>query len=180
MGMPRRIKLTTKLSVDELERRYRSASEGTERSHWQLLWLLAQGQPAYTVAQMTGYSAYWIGQVARRFNEEGAAALVDHRKAPHWRASHAHPRMLLPTDEDLEELRTALLGPAPHEDVWNSRTVAAWLSARLGRRVSANAGLYYLRLLDFTPQTPRPRHAKAASPEEQAIFKKTWRPRRRR
>jgi hypothetical protein len=39
--MPRHIKLSTKLSVDELERRYRSASEGTERSHWHILWLLA-------------------------------------------------------------------------------------------------------------------------------------------
>ena len=179
MGMPRRIKLTTNLSVDEFERRYRSAGDGTERSHWHLLWLLAQGHPAYAVAHMTGYSAYWIGHVARRFNEEGAAALVDHRKAPHWQARHPHRRRLLSTPEELEELRQALLGRAPQGDVWNSRTVAAWLSARVGRRVSTNAGLYYLRLLDFTPQTPRPRHAKAASPEEQTAFKKSWRPRRR-
>jgi hypothetical protein len=64
--------------------------------------------------------------------------------------------------------------------VWNSRTVAAWLSARVGRRVSAPTALRYLRLLDFTPQAPRPRPAKAASPEEQTAFKKTWRPKRRR
>jgi hypothetical protein len=64
--MPRHIKLSTKLSVDELERRYRSAGEGTERSHWQIRWLLAQGQRAYVAAKMTGYSAYWIGRIARR------------------------------------------------------------------------------------------------------------------
>jgi hypothetical protein len=45
-GMPGRIKLTTKMSVDELEHRYRRASEGTERSHWHIIWLLAQGHPA--------------------------------------------------------------------------------------------------------------------------------------
>jgi transposase len=177
MGMPRRIKLSTNLSVDELERRYRSAGEGTARSHWHLLWLLAQGHPAYHVAQMTGYSAYWIGRIARRFNEEGAAALVDHRKTPHWRARHPHPQTLLSTPQDLEELRAALLGPAPHNDVWNSRTVAVWLSARVGRPVSQDAALHYLHLLDFTPQAPRPRHTKAASPEERAAFKKTWKPR---
>jgi transposase len=175
--MPRRIKLTTKLSVDELERRYRSASEGTERSHWHILWLLAQGHPAYEVAQMTGYSAYWIGRVARRFTEEGAAALVDHRKSPHWRARRPHPGTLLSTPDELEELRQALLGPAPQNDVWNSRTVAAWLSARVGRPVSQDAALRYLHLLDFRPQAPRPRHTKAASPEERAAWKKSWKPR---
>jgi transposase len=175
--MPRRIKLSTKLSVDELERRYRSAGEGTARSHWHLLWLLAQGHPAYRVAQMTGYSAYWIGRVARRYNEEGAAALVDHRKTPHWRASHPHSRTLLPTEEDLEELRAALMAPAPQDGGWNSRTVAAWLSARAGRRVSQDTALHYLHLLDFTPQAPRPRHTKAANPEERAAWKKSWRPR---
>ena len=175
--MARRIKLSTKLSVDELERRYRRASEGMERSHWQLLWLLAQGHPAYEVAQMTGYSAYWIGQVARRFNEEGADGLVNHRRRSHRPARRPDPRTLLPREEDLEELRAALVGPAPQEDVWNSRTVAAWLGARAGRRVSAQAALHYLRLLDCTPQTPRPRHTKAASPEERAAWKKSWKPR---
>jgi transposase len=178
--MPRRIKLTTNLRVDEFERRYRSAGDGTERSHWHILWLLAQGHPAYAVASMTGYSAYWIGRVARRFNEEGAAALADHRKRSHRNARRPDPRTILSTPEDLAELRAALLGPAPQDDVWNSRTVAAWLSARVGRPVSHDAALRYLHLLDFTPQAPRPRHAKAASQEEQTAWKKSWRPRRRR
>jgi transposase len=170
--MARRIKLTTKLSVDELERRYRSASEGMERSHWQIIWLLKQGHPAYEVAQMTGYSAYWIGQVARRFNDEGEEGLVNHRKR-----SRPSPHALLATPQQLDELRAALVGPAPQGDVWNSRTVAVWLSARAGRPVSTHAALHYLHLLNFTPQAPRPRHTKAASPEERATFKKTWRPR---
>src|SRR5262249_54619256 len=175
--MARRIKLSTTLSVDELERRYRRASEGMERRHWQLLWRLAQGHPAYQVAPMTGYSAYWIGQVARRFNEEGEDGLLNHRRRAHRPARRPDPRTLLPTEADREEWRQALVGPAPQNDVWNSRTVAAWLSTRAGRRVSAQAAVHYLRLLDFTPQAPRPRHTKAATPEERATWKKTWRPR---
>jgi transposase len=170
--MARRIKLTTKLSVDELERRYRRASEGMERSHWQIIWLLAQGHPAYVVAQMTGYSAYWIGQIARRCNDEGEEGLVNHRTI-----SRPSPHALLSTPEHLDELRAALAGPAPQDDVWNSRTVAAWLSARAGRPVSAHAALHYLHRLDYTPQAPRPRHAKAASQEERTAWKKSWRPR---
>lgn len=170
--MARRIKLTTKLSVDELERRYRSASEGMERSHWQIIWLLKQGHPAYEVAQMTGYCAYWIGQIARRFNDEGEEGLVNHRKR-----SRPSPHALLATADELDELRSALTSPAPQGDVWNSRTVAAWLSARAGRPVSTHAALHYLHLLNYTPQAPRPRHTKAASTEERTAFKKSWRPR---
>jgi transposase len=170
--MARRIKLTTTLSVDELEKRYRSASEGMERSHWQIIWLLALGHPAYEVAKMTGYCAYWIGQVARRFNDEGEEGLLNHRKR-----SRKSPFALLGTLEALDDLRTALGGPAPQGDVWNSRTVAAWLSARAGRPVSTHAALHYLHLINYTPQAPRPRHTKAASPEERAAFKKSWRPR---
>jgi hypothetical protein len=105
---------------------------------------------------MMGYSAYWIGPLARRFNEEGETALLDHRKAPHVRP-RPNPRALLATPEQLDELRAALSGPAPQGDVWNSRTVAVWLSARVGRPVSQDAALHYLHLLDFTPPgTPAP------------------------
>lgn len=171
--MPRHIKLTTELSVAELEQRYRGAREGMERSHWQIIWLLAQGHPASAVARMTGYSAYWIGQLARRFNDEGAEGLVNHR-----RQTRANPHALLTAaNGGLEALRTALAGPAPHGDVWNSRTVAAWLSARAGRRVSPQTAWTYLRQLGWTSQVPRPRHVKAADPDAQAVFKKSSRAR---
>jgi transposase len=166
--MARRIKLTTNLSVAELERRYRRASEGMERSHWQIIWLLGQGHPAYEVAQMTGYSAYWIGQIARRFNEEGEEGLVNHRKRP-----RPSPHALLASPEQLDELRAALAGPAPQGDVWNSRTVAAWLSARADRPVSMPTAWTYLRKLNWTSQVPRPRHTKAADATQQEAFKKS-------
>jgi transposase len=110
-------------------------------------------------------------------DDEGEDGLGDHRKTPHWRASPPHAHTRLSTPAHLEELRTALLRPAPQEDGWNSRRVAAWLSARVGRGVSQDAALSSLHLLDFTPQTPRPRHTKAASPEERATGKQSWKPR---
>ncbi|MGH9542236.1 MAG: winged helix-turn-helix domain-containing protein [Terriglobales bacterium] len=164
----RRIKLATHFSVEELEQRYRQAGEGIERSHWQMIWLLAQGHPAYEVARMTGYSAYWIGQLAQRYNAEGAAALVNHR-----RQARPSPHALLTAPEGLDTLRVALAGPVPHGDVWNSRTVAAWLSARAGRQVSAQTALTYLHKLGWTPQTPRPRHVQAATTAEREAFKKS-------
>jgi hypothetical protein len=61
-----------------LERRYRGAKEPHERSWWRsghILWLLAQGRTATELAGVTGYSAYWIGQLAKRYNQQGLAGM---------------------------------------------------------------------------------------------------------
>lgn len=166
--MSRHIKLTPHLTVEELEARYRRASDGIERSHWQIIWLLAQGHRAYEVAEMTGYSAYWIGQLARRYNAAGADALRDQRHV-----TRAHRPPLLDETRGLAALRAALAGSAPHGDIWNSRTVAAWLGDWLGRPVSTQTAWMYLRKLGWTPQAPRPRHVRAATAEEQSAWEKT-------
>src|SRR5258707_15652381 len=71
--MARHIHLHPHLSVDDLERRYRAAKEPNARSWWQILWLLSQGHTAVQIAAVTGYSAYGIGQIAKRYNTEGPA-----------------------------------------------------------------------------------------------------------
>jgi hypothetical protein len=81
--MPRRIRLEPHVAVDELERRYRAAKEPHERSWWQILWLLARGHTALEVAESTGYSRYWIGQIARRYNVSGLLAICGVRRAAH-------------------------------------------------------------------------------------------------
>ena len=55
--MARRIHLHTYLRVYELERRYRSTKDPSERTWWQILWLLAQGRTATAVDGVTGYLA---------------------------------------------------------------------------------------------------------------------------
>jgi hypothetical protein len=46
------------------------------------------------------------------------------------------------------------------------------MSDYLGRPVSVKRGFDYLHRLNYSRQQPRPRHAKAASLEEQDRFKK--------
>ena len=164
--MSRRIHLATHLSVDELEERYRAAHEPHERSWWQILWLLARGQTATTIAQSTGYNRAWIGQIAKRYNAEGPAGMVNRQHTTSWRA----PRMLSAAQQ--EELRTALAGPAPDgARHWSCRAVADWMAARLGRPVQVQRGWDYLQRLKHSRQAPRPRHALAAA-EQQDSFKK--------
>ncbi len=56
--------------------------EPHERSWFQILWLLAKGQTATVIAESTGYSRYWIGQIARRYNQEGPTG-IQNRCATH-------------------------------------------------------------------------------------------------
>ncbi len=58
--MPKRITIEPHLSLDELETCYRGAKDPFERSHYQIIWLLATGRPTEEVAAVTGYSRNWI------------------------------------------------------------------------------------------------------------------------
>jgi transposase len=77
------------------------------------------------------------------------------------------------SDTQPEELRQALSGPAPDGERWTSRMVAAWMSERLRCPVAEQRGWDYLQRLGARLRQPRPRHV-AASPEEQAAFKKRF------
>jgi len=77
---PKYVCITTYLSVDELENRYRRATDPIERSHFQIIWLLAQGKRVHAVAEVTGYCSNWIRILARRYNQEGPQALADQRQ----------------------------------------------------------------------------------------------------
>jgi transposase len=163
--MGKRLQLVAHLSPEELERRYRHAAEATERSWWQILWLLARGQTVAAVADSTGYSRYWIGQIVRRYNDQGPAGMVNRR---HTRARRA-PTLL--SSAQIAELCQALAGQAPHGERWTSRQVADWMAERLGRPVPKQRGWDYLQRVKARLRQPRPRHV-AASAEEQETFKR--------
>jgi len=64
--MPKYVHIAAHLSPDELEQRYRKADNPVERSHLQMIWLLACGKNVKEVAEVTGYCANWIRQVGMR------------------------------------------------------------------------------------------------------------------
>lgn len=165
----RRLTIPPHLALDELEHRYRRAGDPVARSQWQMVWLLSGGAPTAEVARVTGYSANWVREIARRYREEGPAGIGDRR--------HGNPGAAPLLDAARQErLRAALAGPAPHGDLWTCRSVAAWMSAALGRPVGERRGWEWMRRLGFTLQRPRPREARA-DPEAQAAFKKGGSPR---
>jgi transposase len=167
--MARRIQLAPHLTVEGLGGRYRGAKDPVERSRWHVLWLLGRGLTATVVAGMTGYSAYWIGRIARRYNQRGPEGVKDLRHR-----TRQGVRLLTAAQQD--ELVAALAsGTAPEGDHWSGRTVAAWISRCLGRQVGRQLGWAYLRRLGARLRVPRPRHVDV-DPQAQADFKQHLRP----
>jgi transposase len=167
--MTQHISLELHLSIEELEGRYRSTKDPVERTRWHFLWLLARGLTATVIASITGYSAYWIGRIARRYNQHGPDGVKDLRH-------QSRPSTPLLSTAQQDELGAALAaGGAPEGDHWSGRTVAAWISQRLGRRISRQLGWAYLRRLGARLQVPRPRHVHA-DPQAQAAFTQRLRP----
>ena len=48
--MPKRITIAPHLPLEELESRYRKATDPVQRSHYQILWLLASGKKSDQVS----------------------------------------------------------------------------------------------------------------------------------
>jgi transposase len=159
--------LAAHLSPAELGQRYRAARSPIERSHLRIVWLLSRGRGEREVARVTGYGRRWVAEVVRRSNGEGPDGLGDRRRA------NAGARPLLGAGDEAA-LRAALAEPPADGGLWTGPEVAAWMAARLGRKVWPQRGWDYLRKFGYSAQ--RPRHAKAAGAEEQAAYEKSWPP----
>jgi transposase len=130
--------------------------------HWQVLWLVAEGNGSEAVAAATGYTINWVRELVVRYNRGGPEAVVDGRRG------HSGRRPLLLEDGE-RALQEALQADAPGGGLWSGPEVARWMSGRLGRPVPPQRGWEYLRKMGQTPQVPRPRH-RDADPEAQEAF----------
>lgn len=162
--MPKHLNIQPHLSVEELETRYRQASDPIERTRYQIVWLLSRGFLTSQVAAVTGYCLDGIRQIARRYNQQGPNVLLDRR--------HQHPGgepML--SDVQQAQLWQVLQSPHPDGGLWNGRKVADWIAQLIGRPVSRQRGWEYLRQMTFRLRVPRPHHEEA-DPIEQQEWKK--------
>ena len=153
------------LPVAELEARYRAARDVTEARHFQAIWLLAQGRTFLEAAEVLAFVPRWLEELAARYNAFGPEALGDQRRRNGRVASLLTPDLLAALAERLE-------GPPADGGLWSGPEVAAWMARHLGlAKVHPQRGWEALRRLGWSPQAPRPRHARAATAEEQAAFK---------
>jgi transposase len=153
------------LSVAELEARYRAAPDVTEARHFQAIWLLAQGRTVLEVSEVLAFVPRWVTQLATRYNASGPEALGDRRRRNGKAAS-------LLTEGALSALAARVRTPPEDGGVWSGPKVAAWMARHLGlAQVHPQRGWEALRRIGWSIQAPRPRHARAATPEQRAAFK---------
>lgn len=154
------------LGVSALRERYRTSEDAIAARHYHAIWLLAQGHTIAGAAALTCFAPRWIEELLARYNAFGPSALGDLR-----RDNGAKPKLLTP--ELLDRLRLRLQSPPDDGGVWTSRKVAAFMAAELGlATVAVQRGWDALQAIGWSIQKPRPRHAKAATPEAQEAFKK--------
>src|ERR687897_307703 len=109
-----------------------------------------------------------VPKLAARYNASGPEALGDRRRRNGKAASLLTPDLLAAL---AERVRT------PPEDggLWSGPKVALWMARRLGlAKVHAQRGWEALRRIGWSIQAPRPRHPRAATPEQREALKKTW------
>ncbi len=167
--MNKPITVKAHLSIEAIETRYRKAKDPVERSHWQIVWLLAQGKTTKEIAEVTGYCLTWIRALAHRYNDEGPRGLGDRR--------HGNPGgICLLSQEQQAQLQQALEEPPADGGLWTGPKVARWIESHTGRKVHPQRGWEYLKRLNYSKRVLRPRHAKA-DPAAQEAFKKNSRSR---
>ncbi len=160
-------RVTTHLSVSDLEREYRAAKDATAARHYQAIWLLAKGHTVPEVAEMTSFGTRWLEQLLSRYNARGPTALGDQR-----RHNGRAPTILKPAL--LARLKPRLAMPPADGGLWTGPKVAAWMAGALGlEKVAPQRGWEALRAIGWTIQVPRPQHPQAATAEEREAFKKS-------
>jgi transposase len=165
--MPSPIKMKPHLTAEELYQHYRKCQKPREKLRWRALYLIAKGDLANLAARRVGRSSGWITNLARHYNELGAAGVSDQRSKP-----LPSPKPSL-NAKQAQALETALRGPAPDGGLWTSPKVAAWIKKKTGKEVHKTTAWRAMRAAGFTLQVPRPRHRNAATEDEQAAFKKS-------
>lgn len=167
--MPNRVQVADHLSLEELERRYREAKTGIERSHYQILWFLAQGRSPAEVSELTRYSRDRIYKLLRRYNEQGPSVLGDQRR---------HNPGQTPLLDALQQaqLWQALQTPPGDGDLWDGPKVARWMSEVLGRPIHPQRGWEYLKSLGMRRRRPRPEHIESDLDTQEAWKKNLLRP----
>src|SRR5207237_8412480 len=107
-------------SPAELGQRYRAARSPIERSHLQVVWLLSLGRSEREVAQVTGYGRRWVGEVSRRYDEDGPGGLGDRPRG------NVGAEPLLGADGEAA-LQAALATPPAAGGPWNGPKGAGWM-----------------------------------------------------
>ena len=150
---------------DEIRRN--AESRYNHRLHGLLL--VAQGMSGLEVARLLGDAPRTVQYWVRRFEQDGLAGLLEGERP-------GRPRRL--SDRQLQEVNAALRR-SPEEcglsgNLWDGKTLSAWIERRFGVCLGVRQCQYLFRQLGFRMRKPRPLISQA-DPERQRLHKKNSR-----
>jgi transposase len=133
------------------------------------LLLVAQGMSGLEVARLLGDAPRTVQYWVRRFEQDGLAGLLEGERP-------GRPRRL--TERQLQQVNAALRR-SPEEcglsgNLWDGKTLSAWIERRFGVRLGVRQCQYLFRQLGFRMRKPRPLISQA-DPERQRQHKKNSR-----
>jgi transposase len=157
----KRLPVVAHLSAAEVGVRYRSCSDPKEKTRWHLVWLLLRDETlsCERAGPLVGLSDVHARTLLKRWNARGPDGLADRRRA------NTSPGKLTP--ERQAEVYDALQKESPDGGLWSGPKLARYVCDRWGVEVCPETGWRWLRKLGFRLVVPRPRHPRAASPDEQ-------------
>lgn len=160
-----RIPVIEHLPPAEIARRYRIGPNAAEKTRWQVLWLVTRPDapmPAGQAARAVGLTPSRGRTLLKRSNARGPGGLADGRKG-----NGADP---VRTSDQQAASYAALQADPPDGGRWAGPEVARYVRDRRGIEVVPQTGWRWLVRLGFSPRVPRPRHPKAATPEQQRVW----------
>lgn len=157
----KRLPVQAHLSADEVGDRYRHCPDPKEKTRWHLVWLLSRDDTltCERAGPRVGLSDTHARTVLKRWNASGPDGLGDGRK----RTGTAGKLTATQQAEAFDALRQE----PPDGGLWSGPKLARYARDRWGVEVCPETGWRWLRKLGFRLVVPRPRHPKAASPDEQ-------------
>jgi transposase len=153
-------------SLATLKRKWEKAQSHTEKVRWHGLYLLKQGIPADIILQTLDRKESWLMKIVQLFNAHGSQGVTDLRCT-----NGGHNKLLTQSQE--QELHDIIAHTAPPDGgLWSGPKITTWIRKKTGKPVSLPRGWKYLQRLGMNLLRARPVHALAATPREQAAFKK--------
>ncbi len=157
----KRLPVTAHLSADEVGDRYRRCPDSKEKTRRHLVGLLLRDETptCERAGPLVGRSGTPARTVLKRWNASGPDGLADGRTG-----NRSAGKL---TAAQQAEAFDALQQEPPDGGLWSGTKLARYARDRWGIEVCPETGWRWLKKRGFRLVVPRPRHPKAASPDEQ-------------
>ena len=155
----------THLSVQDLERRIRSAKQLRLRQRLRIVYWASCGETAEAIGERVGLSRRRVQDWVARYNADGVNGLQD-------RPGRGRK---LPLDEQQTEQLKKHLDEGPNDSdgicVFTGPTIQQLIEQKFNKSLALSTTYYLLHAIGYSWLVPRPRHPEP-DPQKQEAFKK--------